>query len=443
MMTRLAAGDGQQWKVKDAQMATDPSHEYLATPVPMIRCLGCQKDLPPDARFCVRCGRAQVPTQLPLPPQRHRVIEQGQMVLPGDAPSYPVPPAKLTFVERSATPLPPAQMDTRSRPLGGRFAVRPRPLSDETAALFGKLRQEQAAGHGMFHPSGPLPPAPEFQPPSGLATPAVSAGSDVLPAWLSPALTSSGKMRTADPVTPDFLMDREGERKSGPAPLRLPQSDDLAWPSEPTLRRVPVPPVEGYGPQPDGKTLCTRCWGHKLSVNQKGLLDTCAACGGQGRVPAPDAIPQPMPAADITGPTLLEIEAVKVDMPAQTPQITEPMDGIVEETEGPRRHVQDMVAEIAECMTGVGVQTNNCATRLDRQRERLQDMLHRLEWMDSGEKLVLGMTEDAAHKAVTYLKKAEAAAKEAGMHLSNVEMALDVGLLHVTAWQDTWSKEED
>src|SRR6185437_16389929 len=120
--------------------------------------------------------------------------------------------------------------------------------------------------------------------------------------------------------------------------------------------------------------------------------------------PVPD-IPQPAPDSEITGkgvtaeeqsmlaqlqaqeaaammgPTDLALEAVQIGRL----QTNDAIVGIVEETEGPRRHLEDLIEEVAECMTGVATQVSNCVTRLDRQRERLSDTMQRMEYLDSSE----------------------------------------------------------
>ncbi len=382
-------------------MSTDKA-DYSSSPsIPSLSCPRCRYPLRLGGSFCSHCGHRVAGPQAIA---RQPAILNGQLV--GSDGSYPVP----------AAPLRPMERVPGSNELPGALWT-PRPRGGFTDSLI------------LFKSSGPLPPLDPPAEPQPWVTP------EQLPAWLEPARTFSNH-QTVD-ISPPWLNSSGRTHPPFPDPAEMPSGPD--WRS--TLRRVPVPtPPEPYPPLPDNTIPCLACGVTGRKYGTDGSMQTCPVCRGKLRIPAP--MPQPLPEqppeADVTGPTDLALEAVQVASPAVTPQTTDAIPGIVEETEGPRRHLEDLLEDVAETMTGAGIQVERWADRLAASRDRLEDTVKRLDWMGSAELLVLGMTKDAVDKAVTLLQKAAHAAREAEKHLMSAEMALDVSLLHVTAWEDTW-----
>lgn len=258
-------------------MATNPAFDY-PPPAQPLACWNCHQPLRSGAVFCPHCRwRVDEVPSVPGRIARQPVIEEGQPV----SPSW-VAPAKPT----------PVRPDTKSRPLSGRFVAPTLPVrkpSDATSNLMGKLRREQEEGHGLFVQSGPLDKTIQMR---AMPKPAPEPEAKPLPAWLQPAAT--GKQPA---ITPDFL--------------------------QPSGRSVPLfepPKPEPYPPFPDGMIACIHCGG-RGSDYRKWKAGTpiewdkikCDVCLGKGRVLPPGAIPQPLPAADVTGPTAHVLEAVKVE----------------------------------------------------------------------------------------------------------------------------------
>lgn len=435
-----------------------------STSQPQPLCYDCRKPLPDGSHFCGNCGR---PRSMTPPPRGHRVIDQGKLVS-SDVPSWPPPASVLTPLGGVRTsndlPHPPEPREQ------GRFhsVSQSRPL-DERDSIERLLLHPQRKSSGFtdslitFKNSGPLGKSPEQMiaewkarsapqatpppaPPQGWITPRAlpPVEADPLPDWLAGARP----VGPAVEVTPDFLL------TSGKS---VPLGESGAYRSDPTMKVPRVSKPEGYGPLPGNMQPCQECGGTGRAYTAAGVVRCPANCQN-GRIPM--AIPQPMPdgvitgsgltpeekamvqqmEAERTGPTQVALEAVSVVPPAQGPQGTGPHRFNItrQERTDLHRHVEDMVEEIAECMTGVATQADNCQGRLTRQRDRLDDLLQRLEYADSEELMVLGMVKDAAEKAITQLRKAETAAREADKCLSLVIMALDVGVIHTTGWQETY-----
>lgn len=414
-------------------MSTDPAYTPASSFQPVARCWRCKASLDRKSRFCPECGfdLTLAPDARPATPQgtlKARVIEAGQ-------PVWPPPAAPLKTVQRVA-----GSNDLPARPLHS--ATQSRPL--ERAEIEASLQSHRPrsgftdALDTLFKHSGPLPHLPEPEPP---AQPWVTP--EQLPKWLEGAQQFSN--RQTDQITPPWLNSSGKTHPPFPDATEMPSGPD--WRDTLKGRALPHLPepgagvkIEPYPPLPDGKIICPNCHGYGRdykAASRANLMPPCGVCKETGRIPAPIAQPTPgqPEEAEVTGPTDVALAAIP---PANVPQTTDPIETIVEETEGPRRHLEDLLEEIAETMTGAGVQMDFWATRLSRQRDRLTDTIKRLDWASSAELMVLGMTEDAAKKAVTLLEKAASAAKESEKHLMSVEMALDVGLIHVTAWVDSY-----
>lgn len=329
-------------------MSTDSiNYPYPASPPPTNLCLFCQALLRPGASFCHVCGKPHgdnVTLRWP--------INQGASFVEA---SYPLPPAKLT-------PLDQYYRATASRPLSERQAgaqALPRRPSDHTQELLRRTWREEKDRRGLFKDSGPLPEeilqreaagaalAAKLSEPPGALPPLPTE----MPEWLKSTLKHP--IVTSVDITPAFLKDQHGERKSGPAGARQP----APRPAEPPLGFV-SPAVEeapAYPPLPDGKIPCPNCGGvgRDYKARKPGEVEApiCKACQEHGRIQA--AIPQPMPdvadqitsngltvaeqvmlatyrtlqqespAADVTGPTA-EAETVHVLPQVQQPIGTDP-----------------------------------------------------------------------------------------------------------------------
>ncbi len=334
-------------------MAIERSHEEGAHPPPAA-CWNCHRGTAPGARYCPHCGHRQEQRDPPRQPTiRGTVIDAG-------VPTWPPPPAPLIPTERNAPSdevfaQRPNFSSVRSHPVEVRLA-QTRRASDETTMLLRRSRAD------VWPVSGPLDKTtqmPRVQKPP--AEPPPSSLIDQLPAWLLPAAT--GKQQA---ITPDFL---QPSGRSGPI-------FDAPQPASSVSRPEPYPPF------PDGLVSCDHCGG-RGSDYRKWQAGTpidwtrikCDVCGGKGRVQPVNVIPQPAPAADVTGPTAAALEAIQPVITLELPETAET-----------RQHEAERLARILARRTQV-------ASIRKRIFENLGEVKRQIgkteEWRDTVEELVL------------------------------------------------------